>query len=302
MNIKEEFIAPGLSAVILLAAIGFALSGASVFVWIVLGILGLAALATYFMPAGAQVEVRTGVAVLGLLVLLLHFAFLYFWLALLAFGAMGALQLRYRAMLQMPPRHTVDYVMALAGRLPAKGAEDGEAAPATPVALQRLGTAGRRLRLNVAGIAGAVLGVFALLSIFMPWTIFLVDSSSEASDELSREFTLLEAAEELEDDVLAIFFVVLLALGVLGIASILLPRWAAALIGVAGVGVTPVSYIYILAQFLEAHRELSAFGIDSFTWPYLGSFLAGFCFLLLALLQLIPGFNRRKSRNDPPPA
>ena len=107
MRIQEEYIVPGLGVIILLAALASVASGASVLFFLALGILGLAAIGTYMIPHGAQVEVRVAITVLGLLLLFLYFSHLAFWLALLSLGAMGALQFRHSDSLQIPPQHTV---------------------------------------------------------------------------------------------------------------------------------------------------------------------------------------------------
>ena len=81
----------------------------------------MAAVGTYFLPAAVQVEIRIAIAVLGLIILVFYFSSVSFWLALLAFGAMGASQIRHGATLSMPPQHTVAYVKTLLGKQTAAG-------------------------------------------------------------------------------------------------------------------------------------------------------------------------------------
>ena len=116
MKIREEYIVPALGAIILLSVFGFAAGGASPVYPVLLGILGLAAVGTYFLPTGVQAEMRIAIAVLGLMILVIYFSSVSFWLALLAFGAIGASQIRHGAMLSMPPQHTVAYVKTLLGK------------------------------------------------------------------------------------------------------------------------------------------------------------------------------------------
>ena len=114
---------------------------------LLLGLLGLAAVGTYYVPHAVQVETRIGIAALGLILLTFYFSSLGFWLALLAFGTIGALQIRYRDALQNPP-HTIAWLNTVLGRRGAAGAAatkadaggGGSAAPA--IALPEGGTGG----------------------------------------------------------------------------------------------------------------------------------------------------------------
>ncbi len=106
IRVQEKYLVPVLGAIILLSVFGFASSGVSLIYPVVLGILGLAAVGTYFLPAAVQVEARIAIAALGLIILIFYFSSVSFWLALLAFGAIGASQIRYASLLNMPP-HTV---------------------------------------------------------------------------------------------------------------------------------------------------------------------------------------------------
>ena len=126
MRIQEQYIVPALGGVILLAAISFLVSGSPVFAF-VLFLLGLAALGTYMLPHGVQVEVRTAIAVLGLVLLLFYFMDVAFWLALVAFAGIGALQIRHVDSLKMPPEHTIAWVKGRLGM-----ASDADAAAAAP--------------------------------------------------------------------------------------------------------------------------------------------------------------------------
>ena len=121
MRIKEEYIVPALGAIVLLSVFGFATSGLSLIYPVLLGILGLAAVGTFFLPPAVQVEVRIAIAALGLIILIFYFSSVSFWLALLAFGAIGASQIRHGSVLTMPP-HTVAYVKALLEKQGASGA------------------------------------------------------------------------------------------------------------------------------------------------------------------------------------
>ena len=194
MQIQERFIVPGLGIVILLSAF---ILGVPLVYKLLLGMLGLAAVGTFFLPPAVQVEVRIAIAALGLIILIFYFRSVSFWLALLAFGAIGASQIRHGSALTMPP-HTVAYVKALLEKQGASGAagvaSEGGAAPQTGdvsdatgatspgSALQGLGVLQRMLRVNVGGIGGSVLGAFILLSIFtMPYVALVVgDGWSES--------------------------------------------------------------------------------------------------------------------------
>ena len=279
-----------------------------------LGILGLAAVGTYFLPAAVQVEIRIAIAVLGLMILVFYFSSVSFWLALLAFGAMGASQIRHGAALSMPPKHTVAYVKTLLDKRGAAGtagaesdggdgsgetAQTGAAAPAA--ALQGLGALQRILRVNVGGIGATALGALILLSIFtMPYVALVasVEYGGESESE-SEGFTFREVSqeidEELDDGIPGILFIVLAAVAAVSTASVILPRWAVTVAGTAGMAVTLLSYIYIFDAFSDAF-ERADFGsnVSILTIPHIGWFVVGGCFMAMTVLQLIPRLNRSK--------
>ncbi len=309
MRIQEEYIVPGLGAIILLSVFGFAASGVSLIYPALLGILGLAAVGTYFLPPAVQVEIRIGIAALGLIILVFYFSYVAFWLSLLAFGAIGAFQIRHSATLNMPPQHTVAWVKTLLGQQGAAGmagaesdggdgdgetAQTGAAAGAVAV-LQGLGVLQRILRVNVGGIGASVLGLFALLSLFLPWIILTASSGEESA---SLGFTFSQVAQEFEesgDSALGMLFIVLVALGLLSMASVVVPRVAVVIMSVAGMVMTLLSFIYIFAKISEVTTAFSSsYGISVFTLPHIGFLMTGGCFMLITVLQLIPAANRRK--------
>ena len=167
MRIQEQYIVPGLGAAILLSVLGFVASGASNLFLLAMVVLGLAAVGTDLLPRGAQVEIRLAIAVLGMLFLPPYFSHLLFWLALLAFGGIGALQLRHGDTLQMLPQHTVAWVKGLLGQPAAEtGAGDGAAPAKGTQGLAGFSVLQGRLRVSVGGIGASLIGVFVVLSIF----------------------------------------------------------------------------------------------------------------------------------------
>ncbi len=320
MRIKEEYIVPALGAIALLSVFGFATSGLSLVYPVLLGILGLAAVGTFFLPPAVQVEVRIAIAALGLIILVFYFSSVSFWLALLAFGAIGASQIRHGSVLTMPP-HTVAYVKALLEKQGASGAEvagsegDGDGSGATPqtsdasdatgatapaAAVQGLGLLRRMLRVNVGGIGGSVLGVFILFNLFLiPWVALTaaVEYRGETEFEvqgLRFQEVASEIAERLDDGVPGMLFIVLAVVAAVSTASVILPRWAVIVTCIAGMAVTLVSYIYILDRFGEIIDDYgfgSGLEASIVTLPHFGCLLAGGSFLVIAVLQLIPRFN-----------
>ena len=259
---------------------------------------------TFFLPTAVQVEVRIAIAALGLIILIFYFSSVSFWLALLAFGAIGASQIRHGSLLTMPP-HTVAYVKALLEKQSAAGAEvagsggdgsgeiaqTGAAAPAA--ALRGLGVLQKMLRVNVGGIVGSALGAFILLSIFtMPFVALVV---SDGLSEAARSFTFREVsqefAKEADDGVPGMLFIVLAVVAAVSTASVILPRWAVIVTCIAGMAVTLLSYGYILVEFSEAAQGAN---VSIITIPHIGWFVAGGCFLVIAVFQLIPAFNRAR--------
>ena len=112
MREPKEFIIPALGVVVLLSIFILGASHYSLAYLIILGLLGLAAVGTYFVPPAVQVELRIAIAGLGLLVLIFMFSSLGFWLALIGFGAIGALQIRHRGILSTQ-LHTVEWLKSL---------------------------------------------------------------------------------------------------------------------------------------------------------------------------------------------
>ena len=300
MQVQERLIVPGLGVVILLSAF---ILGVPLVYKLLLGLLGLAATGTYFTPHAVQVETRIAIAALGLIILLIVSS-TAFWLTLLSFGAIAALQFPHRHALQRQPA-TIAWLNTMlraaqerqADRADVAGdadeeaeavaaAGDGESRPQAPPAVDTLPGF---VRVNVAGIGGLVAGVLVLISVFMPWFGFLISAFGETAGGLN--FTLRVAAEELELPALGVFFFILLALGLLSIVSIVLPRLVAATIAGIGLAVTLASYLYVVAEVEREAAELSSIGVGATTLPAVGSLIAGLCFLIMLVLQLIPGLN-----------
>lgn len=310
MRIQEKYLVPGLGGIVIIAAIGFAAGGASAWVWVILGLLGIGTIATSYAPPGAQVEVRAAIAIVGLVWLFIVYASLPFWLAFVGLGAIGALQIRHANSLRGAPRHTVDWINSLTGRSSAGDAgEAGEdvnaataeetgaegassdsadnvaASPSAPNAFQKFA------RLNVAGIGSAALGAVALLCLLMPW----VGVYAEFPDEsVVVGYTLISIGDEGldEDGMVETFFAVLLVIGALGVASVVVPRLATVFVAVAGIAVTIFSYIALYAAFGGTQ---SVPGASAALIPNVGWVLAILCYGLIFLLQLIPPWNRRKT-------
>ena len=311
MQFQERLIVPGLGVVILLSAF---ILGVPLVYKLLLGLLGLAAAGTYFAPHAVQVETRIAIASLGLIILLI-ISSTAFWLSLLSFGAIAALQIPHRHTLQRSPA-TIAWLNALLERRSARPAEeatggsageeagavaaagDGENAQA-PAPLGA-GALPAFVRMNVAGVGSSILGALIVVSVFMPWVVLVITYGEDEVETFS--YALRGVAETLEDnDFPSTFFTILLVLGLLSIASIVLPRAVAAIIAVAGLLVTMFSYLYL---FGEQVLEKALFGdlgfvppgVGAATLPHLGVLMAAFCFLVVFLLQLIPRLNRSRGK------
>ena len=299
MQTQERLIAPGLGVVILLSA---AMLGVPMVYKLLLGLLGLVAAGTYFAPFRVQVETRIGIAALGLIILLIVSS-TAFWLTLLSFGAMAALQFPHRRTLQRNLA-TVEWLSAVFRNAQARwsgkvaAAVDGEEteAAAGDGASTPPGTAGIAValpsfvRMNVAGVGGVIAGVIVLGSVFMPWYGFLGSVSGELVG--GGSFSLRAGAEEFALPAVRAFFYLLLVLGVLSIVSIGLPRLVAGIIAAAGFVVTLASYLYVSTEVERVTAELRNIGADVTTIPAAGCWIAGFVFLVMLALQLIPAANR----------
>ncbi len=284
MNLQERFITPGLGIVVLLSA--FVL-GVSLVYQLALGLLGLAVAASYCAPHRMQVEVRIAASALGLVILLI-ISSAAFWLILLSFGAIAALQFPHRHKLQRNPA-TIEWLGTVWRDIQARRSGrvvenvDGEA-ETTPPTLPGF------IRVNAAGIGGLVAGLLVLVAVFMPWYGFLISAYGEMAG--GESLTLRAASEELDLPIVAAFFYVLAGLGVLSVATIVLPRVGAAIVAVLGLVTTIASYGYVVAQVEREVAELSQIGVGATTIPAVGALLAGACFLVMLVLQLIPAANR----------
>ena len=92
--------------------------------------------------------------------------------------------------------------------------------------------------MNPAGVGSAILGVIVLLSLFIPWVIFLVSYDQEVWGGVQEEwenmsYTLLAAADTLEMSQPRVLFGILLVLALLSISSIVLPRFVVAIVAVS---------------------------------------------------------------------
>lgn len=301
MQIQERLIVPGLGVVILLSAF---ILGVPLVYKLLLGLLGLAATGTYFVPHPVQVETRIAIAALGLIILLI-ISSTAFWLTLLSFGAIAALQIPHRHTLQRSSA-TIAWLNTVlerrAGGPPVgeaaggdagedegtvAAAGDGESRPQAP---SGIGTLPGFVRMNVPGIGGLVVGVLVLLSVFMPWFSFLISAYGETEGGLN--FTLRSGAEELDLPVLGGFFFILIVLGLLSIVSIVLPHVVAAIIAGTGLAVTLASYLYVFVEVEREAPELSSIGVGATALPAVGALIAGLCFLVMLVLQLIPALNK----------
>ena len=294
MQIQERLIVPGLGVVILLST--FVL-GVPLVYKLLLGFLGLAATGTYFVPHAVQVETRIAIAALGLITLLIVSS-MAFWLILLAFGAIAALQFSQRHTLRRSSA-TIAWLSTALKTAQARqsGKTDaGEDAGAVTASVPAVETGGPPtfVRLNIAGIGSSVLGALVLLSLFMPWVIFMVTFNDEWD---GTSYTLLAAANTLEIVQPRVFFGILLVIALSSIASIVLPRVVVALVAVAGWIVTAFSYLYLFGEQVFEKAILGEFippGLGAMTLPYVGALLAGFCFFVMFILQVIPRLNRSR--------
>ncbi len=306
MQIQERLIVPGLGVVILLSAF---ILGVPLVYKLLLMLLGLGAAGTWFVPHAVQVETRIVIAALGLIILLIITS-TAFWLTLMAFGAIAALQFPHRHTLQRSPA-TIEWVNALlqrrsmAARNPAGSGEGvaagaGEAADggSAPIA-DDLPTF---VRGTPAGIGSSVLGALVLLSTFIPWVYLLVVFDQEVWGGVEEEWqgmghTLLGAAGELESSVPYVFFGILLVLGLLCAASVVLPRAVVAVAAVAGWFVCFSSYFYLFEPLVEnLFSDFLPPGVGAMTLPFPGVLLAGFCFTVIFALQLVTRANRPRSK------
>ena len=325
MRIQEEYIAPALGVVILLALLGL---HASPIVMVILGILGVVAVGTFLLPPLVQVELRVAIAAVGLLVLVFFLGSLAFWLVLLAFGAMGALQVRHSDSLQLPPRHTVEWFKAVLDRSgeartaaaataagEEAGGEEGEAAGETAQAASApaqaaaapglaavqggLSAAAGTIGTSPARLTASVLSALVVLCIFtLPfvWVIVTVEFAGQSESE-SMSYTFRDATQQLEEEVGSgaagnVLFVVLAAVAVVGIASAVLPRALVIIAGLAGMAVTFIDYIYLFAEFYDLSESAPGISLSVVSLPHVGALFAGGCFLLIAVLQLLPGLSK----------
>ena len=298
MQIHERLTVPCLGIVILLA--GFTV-GVPLVYKLLLGLLGLAAAGTHFAPPAVQVETRIAIAAIGPFILI-PITSTAFWLTLLSFGAMAAFQIPYRNTLQQL-QATIAWLNGVLQRSsrPQAGGEKAGAANAAGGGKSAQALAQGEVgplpslfvRIDVAGVGSSVLCALIVVSIFLPWTILLVTFADEIE---TFSHTLIGAAETLEDGNAPLtFFILLLVLGTLSIASVVPPRAVAAIVAIAGLLVTVISYFYLFCEQvfeIEHFGSMPLPGVGAATLPHFGVSMAALFFLAMLMLQLIPGLNR----------
>ena len=75
----------------------------------------------------------------------------------------------------------------------------------------------------------------------------------------------------------------------------MLPRKAVIIVGIAGMAVTFIAFIYLFVEFYSFSEEASGFSASVVTVPHLGSLIAGGFFLLITVSQLIPALSKTES-------
>lgn len=282
---QERLIVPGLGVVILVSAF---VMGAPLIYLLLIGVLGLAAVGTYNLPHAVQVETRIAIAALGLVILIIYFNSLGFWLALLSFVAIGALQIRYRHSLRNPP-HTTAWLNAV---LRQRGATDPKAAqaeaadngaapsiamPAMPGVLQG--------KVSIAGVMAAVLGIIVLLTAVMPWM-------SGGSDWESVVLSGWEVARWISqggDSPLPYAFVWTLAgLAIASMLSVALPRVVPVVMGVLGLAVTVAAMVYMQDAMAWSEERVAGRSVGY----GIGAYLSAVAFIAITALHLIPATYR----------
>ncbi len=276
MQVNERLIVPGLGVVILLSVF---MMGAPFIYLLLLALLGLAAIGTYYAPHPVQVEMRTGIAALGVIFLIFYFSSLGFWLALLSFGAIGALQIRYRDELRNPPR-TIAWLNSVLGQ---RGATAGNGAGGTALAIALPGKLGAlQGKVNIAGIVAAVLGVIVLLTVVMPW--YSVSYEGETLESFSGWGIARSLANDQDTSLPYVFLWTLAVLAVASLPSVVLPRVVPIIVGIAGLAVTIVTMAYIW-QATDPDRAREAGIALSFG---AGAYLTAMAFIVIAVLHFIP--------------
>lgn len=296
----QRLIVPALGVVIVLCTF---MLGVPLVFRVLLVLLGVAAVGTHFLPDAVQVETRIAIAALGLVILLIVSS-TAFWLAVLSFAGIAALQIPHRGTLQRSLatvawlETTLEAVRARRSGRDAAAVGDGEepAAATTDrdeVPSPRAGQLGIEslpgfVRVNVAGVAGTVCGVVALISVFLPW--ILVAADTVWGETVTVGLTMREAAADWAWPALSAFFVVLVLLGAASIVAMVLPRVVVLVIAGAGLAVTVASVIYTLVEFNEA---VAPYGVSAVALPNVGPLLAGGCYLATGVLHLIPACNKK---------
>ena len=273
MQEQERFIVPGLGVVIVLSIF---VIGAPLAYQVLLVLLGVAAVGTYFLPHGVQVETRIAIAAIGLLILI-FITSLGFWAALLSFAGIGALQLRHRDTLQNPP-HTVGWLNSVlarrggaGGAAPQADAGDGDDAPsgrhtaedaesARPLPAPQTGSPAQ---IKVPHIVAWAASTMVVIAAFLPWAT-----------------ALGVGVAGIEGD-----GVITLVLGVMAAAAIAAgafwKRWAAipaAVIGVAVAGIGVYDWVQI-----ETEETFNVVGLRGVVSVGVGLYLTAIAGVVLAL-------------------
>ncbi len=315
MVVQEKHVAPTLGVVILLALVAL---DASASVRVFIGILGLIAVASWLLPHEVQVEVRVAIAVVGLLVLGFFVGPIALFVVLLALGAIGALQVRHADALAAPPLHTVEWLKAALERSGWSSAAASATNPGGPAGDTALAAAtdpgepgGDPAQASATGpgggggqhgapqgfgggswmpsgqarpaLASALAAVILLCLFALPFmTNSLPDETLNYTFQYAVEVLEEEARDDVASDVAEKSFWILVAVAVAALASVVLPRAAVSVIGVAGVAVSVLSFIWLYIQY---GRLADYYGVTVTTLPSIGFLIVAGCFILITVLS-----------------
>ncbi len=206
----------------------------------------------------------------------------------MSFGAIGALQIRYRDTLRNPPQ-TIGWLNDVLARRGAATSEAGQAespdgaGEASPAVVLPAKPAFLRTKLSIAGIVSAVMGLMVLLTTGMQW--FSLDFAGE-SEAFSGWALARSLAEDGVGSLLYVFMATLVALALVSLASVVLPRVVPIIVGIAGLAVTIVTMFYIVDATGVTNVQAEEAGV-MFSFGG-GAYLAALAFIVVAVLHFVP--------------
>ena len=170
--------------------------------------------------------------------------------------------------------------------VPPPAAAQPAPAPPPPAAPQARASGGAGLSVSVGGIIAAIMGLLVLVSVALPWYSVSFSGFGFGSSESISGWEFVSLAMEENEPQVLLGALLLAGMALVGIVSIILPKFVPMIAGL--VGMLLLGYVFV--RVTAAVGDIGEAGISAgFS---IGFWLAFISFLIMFVVQLIPGTGR----------